>query len=637
MGNENNGGFKLPKLSTFQLFNLCVGIIGIQFAWSMQIALSSRVLEPLGADPFLFGLIWCAGPVTGLLIQPIVGAVSDRTWTKIGRRRPFLLVGAFLGGASLLFFPFAPTLLIAALLIWVIDACVNISQGPYRALVPDTVPPEQHAVANSYLNFAFGAGSVIALGVAPLLNQFNIDMSVAQQYIMASFALILFIIYTSLTIKEYAKSAEIQEQKKKESIAASYKKFLSCNREIHKICGVQFLTWMGIMCMFIYLTQYTVHYIYKLPDMSTEEYKVIKSEHQILNGMISNIDNDKISDSNLKLNSLLEKTYTEINDENEQEKYQQLNDELDILVLDSVKDKKEFEKSYAENIDKLLEETMPASKTKSEKLKTLNNKLSADYKTLLLQFNLLESKKIRENTTLLTENKEIAQQIKATKKEINAAQTIAKKNDVNIDKKLPKYDIDSVKTTPMVLAKFFNQDKMNLFHLMELAATNTTQWALVAFNFIPLLIAIPLGYICNKTGKKLIYTISLLFIAISFGFAPFLTSANNVIIMMACAGVAWATILSIPFAFLCDYMPEGEEGTMMGIFNMFIAGPQLISAIIIGYIINISPLKTVLGTTHNWSIAFIVASVSVFLAIIALQFVKEKTPGISSTSVGGGH
>lgn len=495
--------FSLPMMSALQLFNLCVGIIGIQFAWSMQIALSSRVLEPLGADPFLFGLIWCAGPITGLLVQPIVGAISDNTWTKIGRRRPFILVGAVLGALSLLFFPFSPTLLIAALTIWVIDACVNISQGPYRALVPDIVNPKQHSVANGYINFAFGAGSVIALGVAPALKMFNIPMSIEQQYIMSAAALILFIMYTSLTIKEFKRPVKEDKKEQKTGLLDAFKVFAKSDREIHKLCGVQFLIWVGIMCMFIYLTPFIVHNVYLLPDMSTKDYKNIEKEYQA----------------------------SEVNHE-------------------------------TQNVEN----------------------------TMVKFQELLSSGKKEEINTLLLDNK---------------------------------------------VAGF---EKIALMKKIDHEATNTAQLALVAFNAVALLLSIPLGYLCVKFGKKPVFTVSLLFLAIAFLFAPSITTPAGAIAMMACAGVAWATILSIPFSFLCDYMPKGNEGSIMGIFNMFIAGPQLISATFIGWVISQNPMTTALGVSHNWSIAFLVASGCVFAAIIALQFIKEKRePSCEVSSVAAGH
>ena len=147
----------------------------------MRIILSGPLTESLGASPLLYGLIWLAGPVTGIVVQPIIGALSDNTFTKFGRRIPYLFFGALFGAIGLILLPKSQAissvlgsatwlpLFIAAIFIWMIDACVNAAQGPYRALIPDVVPVEQHSVANSYISLAIGLGSVDDSSVPPLL------------------------------------------------------------------------------------------------------------------------------------------------------------------------------------------------------------------------------------------------------------------------------------------------------------------------------------------------------------------------------------------------------------------------------------------------------------------------------------
>ena len=218
MGDSVKG---LRRLTSVQLLNFCLGFFGLQFAWQMRIILSGPVTEELGASPFIFGLIWLAGPVTGMVVQPIIGALSDHTYTKFGRRRPFLILGAVLAAIALWAFPNSEPiaqfiadklhipmpaiagLLVAAVMIWIIDACVNAAQGPYRALIPDNIVPEQHAIANSYLSFAIGLGSVIAAGTAPFLNwAFDYQMSVNAQFIMAALAFLLGMTWTCITFSE---------------------------------------------------------------------------------------------------------------------------------------------------------------------------------------------------------------------------------------------------------------------------------------------------------------------------------------------------------------------------------------------------------------------------------------------------
>lgn len=659
---SNDKGFSLPKLSVFQLFNLCFGAIGIQFAWSMQIALSSRVLEPLGANPFLLGLIWCAGPITGILVQPIVGAISDRTWTKLGKRRPFLLVGAFLGALALLLFPFSPTLLIAAAMIWIIDACVNISQGPYRALIPDSVPSEQHAVANSYLNFAFGLGSVVSLGVAPVLNMFHISMTLSQQYIMAALAFVLFIIYTCLNVKEY-KSKHQQEQTvsaEKTSIFSAFKTFVGASKEIHKVCGVQFFTWLALMSMFIYLTSFVCHSVYNLPDMSTSEYKYIDSVYSAVMPITekTTTDNKILVSANAKLqdlNQTLEEDKADLSDvkslinsidntsslddlanevvidkvKAENTKLTKANKQLDVIISGlTVKQAKysDSDKLALENVSQTSPEIMDVvskidnlSELTKSNLSKINNRFSK-----LVNASSVVKGYIANDDVKLAPSENYKNLLDEYKKYLTLEKVIAYKNlliNFNLLKNEPQSTTMVEKST---LINFNNVERYSLLKKIDGEATFTAQLALVAFNLMALVLSIPLGYLCNKFGKKAIYTVSLAFMAVAFLFAPFVSTPNEVIVMMGAAGVAWATILSIPFAFLCDYMPEGEGGAIMGIFNMFIAAPQLVSATLVGWVISQSPVNTVFGIDYNWPISFIVASVSTFVAIGILQTVKEK-------------
>jgi maltose/moltooligosaccharide transporter len=433
----------------FQLNSMMLGIIGIQFAWSMQIALSSPVLEPLGANPQILGLIWMAGPVTGMLVQPLVGAWSDACRSVLGRRRPFIIAGAILAALSLAIFPLSPNLLFAAAMIWVIDACVNMSQVPYRALIPDCVPQHQNQLANSIMNAAFGVGSVIALGTAPLLGLMGVEMSVFQQFLMASVAMILTIGYSSMVIKEPRLPAVVATpDDKPPSLLDGLKALLKASPEVYKLCAVQFFTWVGIMCMFMYLTQFMIHSIYQLPDFSTEAGKL----------------------------------------------------------------------ALAAN---------PA------------------------------------------------------------------------------------------------------WEALQSQAVTMTQVSLVAFNLTSLLLAVPLGMLANRIGRKRVHSIALLLMAAAFATAPLLTQGWHVVAMLGVAGVAWATVLSIPFSLLFDYSPKGKEGVLIGAFNLFVASPQLLSASVVGYLISQQPVITQFGATHNWALAFVVGSISVLIAACVLQLFNERKTSLA--------
>ena len=295
MANDSN----LKKLSTASLLNFCIGFFGLQFAWQMRIILSGPLTESLGASPLLYGLIWLAGPVTGIVVQPIIGALSDNTFTRFGRRIPYLFFGAVFGALGLILLPksqFISTLfgenhpawlalLIAAIFIWMIDACVNAAQGPYRALVPDNIDKSQHAIANSFLSFAIGLGSVVAAGTAPFLKwAFNYQMSVDAQFTMAGVAFILGMLWTCITFKENIPDREqVMEQKleaKKmasKSFAQNVKEFLQASPEVGKICLIQFFTWIGLMSLMIFFTQFVVHILYQIPNTAGLSQNVIET------------------------------------------------------------------------------------------------------------------------------------------------------------------------------------------------------------------------------------------------------------------------------------------------------------------------------------------------------------------------
>lgn len=288
---------ELKRFRTIDFFNLALGFLGLQFAWQMRIILSGPVTENLGATPWLYGLIWLAGPFTGMVVQPLIGALSDNTKSRFGRRRPYLLGGAIIASIALWLFPNSGNianlfghnipawtgLLIAAIFIWIIDACINIAQGPYRALIPDVVVKEQHSLANSWISLAIGLGSVVAAATAPFLKfVFKIQMSYNAQFIMAALAFTLAMVWTCLTIKEVKtiKGKEDKQDNLNSQISihpdiqtsgnfyTSLKEFFLLSPEVGKICLMQFFTWIGMMCMMIFFTNFAIHTVFGVPDLT---------------------------------------------------------------------------------------------------------------------------------------------------------------------------------------------------------------------------------------------------------------------------------------------------------------------------------------------------------------------------------
>ncbi|MBP3924862.1 MFS transporter [bacterium] len=456
---ENN----LKKFTTAQFLNFCLGFFGLQFAWQMRIILSGPVTEGLGADPLIYGLIWLAGPFTGMVVQPLIGTLSDKTVSPLGRRRPYLLGGALLASIALWIFPNSGNivqniqnmtgislpavagLLLAAIMIWVIDACVNIAQGPYRALVPDIVPQEQHSLANSYISLAIGLGSVIAAGTAPFLKwAFDYQMSIPAQFIMAALAFSLGMIWTCITINEPKiekpkEDKEIQAVDKK-SFIDSLKEFFALSPEVSKICLMQFFTWIGTMCMMIFFTQYAVHTVFSVPDLTSA------------NEMV-----------------------------------------------------KEF---YSQGL---------------------------------------------------------------------------------------------------------------------LEGTNFSSVCFAIFNLICFIVAIPIGILSSKYGNKKIHIISLSTMILAYLGMAFFPNTKVVTAMMAVAGLGWASTLALPFAMLSQYIKKGTEGSVMGIFNIFIAGPQVFVCTLVAWIIN--QCSFTVGSeyvNHHWEYAMFIGALSLLAAVITAGTVKEK-------------
>jgi maltose/moltooligosaccharide transporter len=151
-----------PPLRFWQIWNMCFGFLGIQFGFALQNASVSRIFQTLGAGLEQMPLLWIAAPLSGLLVQPVVGYLSDRTWTRLGRRRPYFLVGAVLSSAALFLMPRSPNLWVAAGLFWLLDASINVAMEPFRAFVGDQLAPTQRAAGYLMQSFFIGVGAVVA-------------------------------------------------------------------------------------------------------------------------------------------------------------------------------------------------------------------------------------------------------------------------------------------------------------------------------------------------------------------------------------------------------------------------------------------------------------------------------------------
>ena len=202
-----------PRFSFWQIWNMCLGFMGIQFGFALQNSNVSRIFQTLGASVDDIPVLWIAAPLTGLLVQPIVGYFSDRTWNALGRRRPYFLAGAILATLALIAMPNAPVLWFAAMLLWVLDASINISMEPFRAFVGDQLPSSQRATGYAMQSFFIGVGSVVAsllpwafaqIGVANTAAAGAIPDTVKFSFYAGAAALFGAIGWTVLSTREYA-------------------------------------------------------------------------------------------------------------------------------------------------------------------------------------------------------------------------------------------------------------------------------------------------------------------------------------------------------------------------------------------------------------------------------------------------
>jgi maltose/moltooligosaccharide transporter len=202
-----------PRLSFWEIWNMSFGFLGIQIGFALQNANVSRIFETLGARVDDIPILWIAAPVTGLLVQPIVGYWSDRTWTRLGRRRPYFLGGAILASLALVAMPNSSTLWVAAGILWIMDASINITMEPFRAFVGDNLPSEQRTTGFAMQSFLIGTGAVVAsllpwlltswFGVSNQAPEHTIPDSVRLSFYLGATVYFLAVLWTVLRSREY--------------------------------------------------------------------------------------------------------------------------------------------------------------------------------------------------------------------------------------------------------------------------------------------------------------------------------------------------------------------------------------------------------------------------------------------------
>ncbi|MFD2588338.1 MFS transporter [Croceitalea marina] len=272
-----------PVLNFRKIWNMCFGFLGIQFGMGLQLANMSPIYRYLGAEEHNLPLLWLAGPVTGLLVQPIVGAMGDNTWGKWGRRRPYFTVGAIFASICLVAMPYSSAVWMAAGLMWVLDASVNSSMESFRAMVGDILPKKQQPLGFSLQTFMAGFGSLI-IGFLPyLLSKFGFATTaetntvpdfVKYAFVLGAVVILATILWTGYTTKEYPPKdvEEFKKNKPKMGIIPIFKEIIEAIRHMplmmKQLWWVQLLIWFGLPLMWQYLSLSIARHVYNAPTAS---------------------------------------------------------------------------------------------------------------------------------------------------------------------------------------------------------------------------------------------------------------------------------------------------------------------------------------------------------------------------------
>ena len=270
------------RLSFWEIWNMSFGFLGIQFGFALQGGNMSRIFQTLGASKDDIPLLWIAAPLTGLIVQPIIGHLSDRTWhPRWGRRRPYFLIGAVLSSLALFFVPYSSALWMAAGFLWVLDASINISMEPFRALVADKLPEEQRSYGFVLQTLIIGIGTWVAsnlpwfvtkLGVANEAGVGEIPASVYVSFAIGAFVFLTSILITVFTTQEDPPAdmeAFLREKEESRGIGAGLGEILGFIREMPpvmaKLGAVQFFSWFAFFTMWSFATPALTEFVFGAP------------------------------------------------------------------------------------------------------------------------------------------------------------------------------------------------------------------------------------------------------------------------------------------------------------------------------------------------------------------------------------
>ncbi len=495
-----------PKLSFWQIWNMSFGFLGIQFGFALQNANVSRIFETLGAEIDKIPILWIAAPVTGLIVQPIIGHMSDKTWNRLGRRRPYFLVGAILASAALLIMPNSPYLWFAAGMLWILDASINISMEPFRAFVGDMLPSVQRTVGFSMQSFFIGTGAIIAsalpyimtnwLGISNTAPSGEIPDSVKFSFYIGGVVFLLAVIWTVFSSKEYSPE-QLKKFDEAEKASSQSKQTIYSTEPVNRnILFRNGLIWvlagLILLSFFNYFIYIDLGLIVLFGGIS------LFGALQIISGLMTN---------GKKQNGFVE------------------------VINDLYK--------------------MP---------KTM---IQLSYVQFFSWFALFAM---------------------------------------------------WIYTTPAVTHHIYGATD-NASELYNEGA-NWVGVLMAVYNGFAAIMAFAIMWIAKRTSRKTVHMISLVIGGISLASFYLIKDPQLLLISELGIGLAWASILAMPYAILTGSLPSHKMGVYMGIFNFFIVIPQITAAAILGFFVR--------SLFANEAIyALLLGGFSMILAGILVMFVND--------------
>jgi len=461
------------NLSFWEIWNMSFGFLGIQFGFALQNANTSRIFETLGAQVEDIPILWIAAPVTGLIVQPIVGYFSDRTWTKLGRRRPYFLVGAILSSLALFIMPNSPTLWVAAGTLWIMDASINISMEPFRAFVGDNLPEKQRTLGFSMQSFFIGIGAVVGsllpymftnwFGVSNTAAEGVIPDSVKWSFYVGGVVFLLAVLWTVFKSKEYSPAELAAFEKADKAISSINDEVIDKEKNIK--------------------TQFTSGTIMAIIGL-------------LFSGVIF---------------------------------YKDLTKELYILFI---------------------------------------GLLFAG--VLFMIASQLRKNQVRNGFTIIITDM------------LNMPRAMKQLAWVQFFSWFALFSMWIYTTQAVTGHVFGTSDTTSELY------NDSADWVTVMFtvyNGVAAAVAFLLPVLARRTSNKFTHLLALCAGGLGLISIYFLSDKIGLLLAMVGVGIAWASILSIPYAMLSGSLPSNKMGYYMGVFNFFIVIPQIVAATILGFLV----------------------------------------------------